>query len=391
MKKKLLILLTAAVVFADNEPLSTVKKEILNLKREQIQKDTSAATDSWISPLIFSLSINKNEGSTQNSSEVKSASVNWNQDLFRSGGIYYTIEQSKATGAANLLGVDIQESAYFKQLYTLKAQIERDKLNQTQDELTLKNMDIDLLIIKAKYKAGLSDISELNQATINRDGARTNLIVVKNALFSEMFELKKLVSTDDLDSISLPDIPTLSKEEYLQQNLELLQYSKQNAAQEASWKNTRSAYLPKLTFNGSYGQEEYKSDLVNYNGNAYSYGLTLSIPLDINTKDTIESAKLQYLQTKSSQNDRKLELEQEYEKHINNIRDYREKISVADEMIKMYDELYEFTKQQVATGFKSQYDLESLDNSVKIQKLEKEIQNYNILIEKITLYFDTKH
>ena len=72
------------------------------------------------------------------------------------------------------------------------------------------------------------------------------------------------------------------------------------------------------------------------------------------------------------------------------IADYEEKIGVAEEMITMYDDLYRFTQNQYKAGFKSEYDLESLGNSVKIQKIEKEIQGYNIIIEKIALYFDTK-
>lgn len=391
MKKMLLVFISTMIVYADSEPLSVQKKEILNLKRERIQKELSISQDSWISPLMLSLSINKNDSPAQSVSELKSVSLNWDQDLFRSGGIDYTIENSKATADVNLLGIDREESTYLKQLYTLKAQIERDKLKQTQDELSVKNMDIDLLIIQAKYKAGISDITQFNQATLNRDNARTNLIVVKNNLLSEMFELRKLTSADDLDAVSLPEIPTLSKEEYLKQNLELLQYTKQDLADESSWKNTRSTYLPKLAFNGSYGLQNYKNEITGYSGNAYNYGLTLSMPLDINTKDTVESAKLQYLINKNSKTDRALELEQEYGKHINNVQDYEQKIALADEMIKMYEELYDFTQKQVQSGFKTSYDLESLLNSLKIQKLEKEIQNYNITIEKITLFFDTKH
>ena len=321
--------------------------------------------------------------------------MQWNQDIFRSGGIGYTIEQSKANGAANLLGVDIQEASYLKSLYTLKAECERDKLALKQSELTLQNTDIDLLMTKAKYKAGLSDLSQLNQVTLNRDSARTNLIVVKNTLQSEEYELKKLVQSDTADTIKIPAFNHLSKEEYLAKNLELLQYDKQDLATQTAWKNRSSDYLPKLAFNASYGYAKnsyttpYTSD---YEGNNYSYGLTLSMPLiDVNAHSSIESAKLQYLQIKSTQSDRKIELELEYEKHNNNIGNYNEKIRLADEMIKMYDELYEFTKNQVSAGFKSQYDLESLQNSVNIQKVEKEIQNYNIIIEKISLYFDIKH
>lgn len=395
MNKIVISLLCAITLLADENPLSVQKQETLDLKRKQIKQDMNVAMKSWISPLILSLSIDENKNSLNNNSELQNASLQWNQDLFRSGGIGYTIEQSKANGAANLLGIDIQEAMYLKNIYTLKVQIQRDKLALMQSELTLKNSDIDLLMTKAKYMAGLSDLSQLNQTTLNRDTARTNLIVIKNNLESETYELKKLIQGDNIDAITILPITLPTKEEYLSKNLELLQYDKQDKASEASWKISSSSYLPKLAFNGSYGYSKniyntpYTSD---FQGNSYSYGLTLSMPLfDVNENASIESAKLKYLQTKSEQSDRKIELIQEYEKHINNIHNYDAKVTLADEMIKMYDELYSITKGQVAAGFKSQYDLESLQNSSKIQKLEKEIQNYNITIEKITLYFDIKH
>jgi len=391
MKKILLLIFGASLVCADDSPLSFQKKETLNLKRQQIEKDMYIQKNRWISPLIFSASLNKSDGSISGKSETQSAGVSWNQDLFQSGGIYYTIKNSKATAEANLLNVTREEASYLKQLYTLKAELERNKLKKEQNELTLRNMDIDLLIIKAKYKAGLADISQLNQATINRDNARTNLIIIKNALNSGLYELKKLTNSDSAEQIVLPKIELPSQEEYLNANLELLEYNKQDIAQESSWKKTRASYLPKLAFNGSYSLQDVKSDFRNENGTAYNYGLTLSMPLDLETFDTIESAKLQSMQIKSLQKDRRLELEQEYAKRTNNINDYLEKISVAQEMLDMYNELYSFTSKQVKTGFKSQYELESLGNSRKIQTLEQQVQRYNIAIEKIRLYFDTKH
>ena len=393
MKKIVVSILCIVALYADETPLSTQKQETLQLKRKQIQEDIQASSKSWISPLILSLSLNENKSASNDTSEVKNASLQWNQDIFRSGGITYTMQLANANGAANLLGVDIQEAAYLKSLYTLKVQCERDAKAQKQSELTLKNMDIDLLMTKAKYKAGLSDLSQLNQSTINRDTARTNLIVVKNALQSERYELQKIAN--NTDNLKIPEFALLSKKEYLAQNLELLHYNKQDLSTQIAWKNKCSSYFPKLALNASYGYSKnsysspYASD---YEGNTYNYGLTLSMPLiDVSALNSVESAKLQYLQTKSAQNDRHIELESEYDKHVNNIENYKEKIALADEMIKMYDELYGFTKNQVIAGFKSQYDLDSLQNSVSIQKIEKEIQNYNITIEKIALYFDTKH
>ncbi len=390
MKKLAAVILIAGSLLGNELPLSQEKAELLKLKREKIQEDIERGKSAWISPLTLSFSINKNRDASDGESEVKSAGVALNQDIFRSGGIHYAIDQVKASGEANLLGVDIEEAAYLKQIYTLKAQTERDLLRHQQNELTLKNRDIDLFIIKAKYKVGSADISELNRATIDRDSARTELIVIKNTLRSDVYGLKKLVGETNTENITLPEIPLISESTYLQGHLELLQYNALDRSDNAAWKVTRSTYLPKLTVNGTLGYSDYQGDIAEYSGDTYSYGAVLSMPLDINTRGTVASGKLQYLQTKTAELDRRLELRQEYAMRFNTIADYEEKIGVAEEMITMYDELYRFTEKQVKAGFKSAYDLESLGNSVKIQKLEKEIQGYNIMIEKISLYFDTR-
>lgn len=385
-----LSLLLAASVGAAELPLTPTKQELLELKREQIREQTGTGKTSWVAPLQLSLSYDKTRDVLDNDSETRSAGVAWSQDLFRSGGIYYTVEQADASGKANLLAVDLEEASYLKQAYTLKAQVERDRLKLQQSELTLANRDIDLMITRAKYKVGSADISELNRVTIDRDSARGDVIVVRNSLRSEEFELKKILGTRAVDTVPLPEFPLVPRDTYLQNSLELLRYTAQNRADEAAWKVTRSAYLPTLSVNAGYGYNDYRGDTLDYEGERYSYGAVLSMPLDINSRGRVEASRLQSLQTQTAQIDRKMELEQEYDMRAATIGDYEEKIGVAEEMIAMYDDLYTFTENQVRAGFKSSFDLESLGNSVQIQKLEKRIQHFNIQIERIALYFDTR-
>lgn len=140
--------------------------------------------------------------------------------------------------------------------------------------------------------------------------------------------------------------------------------------------------------NGSVGYNDYQGNKIGYDGDNYSYGVSVSMPIDYNAKDSIESSKLQLLTTKTSSLDRKAEIEEEYDNSILNIESFKEKISVAKEMKKMYQELYKVTRAQSLTGFKTSYDAESIENSLKIQSLEINIQKYNILIQKIELYFN---
>jgi len=382
--------LLGALLGAETLPLSEQKQELLKLKREQVKEQTGTGKTSWVAPLMLSLSYTRSRDAAGSEGGLASAGVSWDQDVFRSGGIYYTVEQADASGKANLLAVDLEEAAYLKQAYTLKAQVERDRLKLQQSELTLANRDIDLMITRAKYKVGSADISELNRVTIDRDSARSDVIVVRNSLRSEVFELQKLLGSRGVDTVALPEFPLVPRDVYLQNSLELLQYTAQSRADTAAWKVTRSAYLPTLSVNAGYGYNDYRGDSLDYHGDRYSYGAVLSMPLDINGRGTVEASRLQSLQTQTAQIDRKMELEQEYDMRAATIGDYEEKIGVAEEMIAMYDDLYTFTQSQVKAGYTSSYDLESLGNSVQIQKLEKQIQHYNIQIERIALYFDTR-
>lgn len=394
MKKIIIYLLCFVTVLANELPLSKQKIELLALEREQILEDLNKNKNSWIAPLIFTGSLSESKDTSNNISQTKNASLNWNQDIFRSGGIFYMIDQANAVSQFNLYGVDLKEANYLKNIYILKTKINRDKLLQKQNELIFKNREIDLFIITQKYKAGSADISVLNRANIDKDNARTQMIVVKNNLANEKFELKKLIGDKYIDDIILANFDLISKKNYLKNNLELLQYDAKNKSEKYNTKVTLSSFYPKLTFISSYGYTDYGNDnnyVSDYAGHNYRYGLTFSMPLDINKKPTVESSKLQYLQSKISANERKLELIQEYDKHYQNISDFNEKVLVAKNASIMYCGLYDFTYGQVKAGFKSSYELESLANSVEIQKLEIEIQNYNILIEKITLYFDIKH
>jgi len=392
LKKIIYLLLFLGFGYANELPLSEEKIELLKLKRQKISQDIDFQKNSWISPLILQASLNNSKDTLGNDSRTSSAGISWSQDVFRSGGILYSIENAEALGRTNLFGIDIEEANYLKQFYTLLSKIKRDTLKLQQSELVLKNRDIDLLIIKEKYKVGSADITELNRAGIDKKHSLSDLIAAKNLLQNEMHEIKQLVSNDkDIDQIILPDIDLISKSQYLNHHLELLKYEAKGESDNAALKTTRSSYLPKLTLNASYSYNDNTSDTYDYNGDNYRYGAMLSMPLDINYKSAVESDYLQMLQTKTTYLDRKVELEQEYEMRIDTIASYEEKIEVTNDMLKLYNELYGFTKSQVDAGYKSSFELESLKNSVDIEELEKEMQHYNILIEKISLYFDVKH
>jgi len=389
MRKLTLFLLICSFVMADS-PLSYEKEKILELKRQKLKADADKLKNSWISPLNISVSKNRSVSANDMDSRSTIAKISLNQDIFRSGGIWYAIDYAKAFKEVQKLGIDLEEAADLKQIYSLKTKIKRDELKLKQSKLILKNREIDVEIVKERYKAGDADISELNRVTIESDNARTSLINIQNLLRNEYYELKKIVGEKNIKRLRIPKIPLVDKKSYLSSHLQLLRFDKQIKSDLAKYKAVKSSYLPKVALNGSYGYSKIEGNFQNYESDEYSYGIKLSMPLNYNSKNDIESSKIAYLQSKLAKTDRQKELEYEYDKHLFNIKDYKEKIKVARRMIKLYDELYNFTDLEVKAGMKTKLDLKSLSNSLKIQKLEQKIQEQNIILEKISLFFDIK-
>ncbi len=390
MKALFLVCLVVVPLLAQS-PLSVEKQKLFDLKRKKQHDETLKLKNSWISPIQLNASWQRTVNAGNFDGTSTKATLSMRQDIFRSGGIWYAIDYAKALGEAQALGIDIEEAAQLQKLYTLKVQIDRDRLKLKQAKLRLKNREIDADVVKERYEAGEADISELSRVMLQVDEAEQSVITFENALETERYELRKLYGTKRLDALTLPEIPLVDKEDYLRRNLEMLRLKKEVAVDLAKYKTVRASYLPKVSVSGSYGYSRFRGDFQNYDGDEYGYGVQFSMPLDINTKKDIEANKLAYLSSKIAEADRKKELEAEYDKHIAAIHTHEKKIAVSKRMIKRYDVLYRFTKREYAAGTKTAYDVASLENALKIQRLEQKIQQKNILLEKLALFFALKH
>jgi len=93
MKKFLLVVCILQVIYGNELPLSSEKEALLQLNRQKIEQDANINRKSWIAPVLLSVSANKSEDASKLESTSKNAALGWNQDLFRSGGIFAIIDQ----------------------------------------------------------------------------------------------------------------------------------------------------------------------------------------------------------------------------------------------------------------------------------------------------------
>jgi outer membrane protein len=383
MKKIITISLIASLSLAS--VLSDTKDKIFNSEINKTKEDSNALKNSWISPAKINMSYTKN---TQNkvTSDIKTIQIVWNQDIFRSGGIYYAIKYAKYLGIYNLDLIKQQKLGLIKQVFSLKTKILRDRLLLKQQELKLANLEINVKVTKDNYLAGNADISDMNNILVQRDTQKMANLNLKQQIQNEIKELKKLTNKN----FELKEFPLITKDEYIKQNIVIKTLNAKSKSDYAKAKTTTASYLPKITANFQAAHSDYDSeiDTQDYSDKPWSAGLTLSIPLDINYKANIQSAKINYLKSKLDINDKKNELSQKYDEVIENINILKEKIKIAKQIKKSYETLYDVVKEQFNAGLKTTYDVQSLKNSLQIQNLEVEIQKYNITLQKIDLYFD---
>jgi outer membrane protein TolC len=144
-----------------------------------------------------------------------------------------------------------------------------------------------------------------------------------------------------------------------------------------------------LSINAELGYQEYsqKNYMTNYDGDYYSMGLSISMPLDFNRSTTIQEQKAVYLQAKLQIENDKIAQKAAYEESQALIKNYQEYIEVTKRNISLYDDLITMTQQGFQAGYKSGYDLQTIENTQKIDVLEIKINETNIQLELIKLHF----
>ncbi len=71
---------------------------------------------------------------------------------------------------------------------------------------------------------------------------------------------------------------------------------------------------------------------------------------------------------------------------MNNIKNYDKKIRLSRENRKLYSKLLADTKKLYASGYKTEYDVQTLSNSLAIQKLDTKIYKIDKQLELLNLY-----
>lgn len=384
----LLGLLLSVNLFADDymQYLTTQKQQIQIEKKKEIEAAYKGLKYNWINPLTLSASTSKNSNFDVWS---KSAGVSLNQDLFRSGGILYALDYANTKREYDLLSLEIENNTLYQELYLALLNLKVLELELSQNDYQIKNADINIFLKRQQYQTGEIDITLLNDALMEKNTLLKSKLTLQESISKQKIALTALTDTP-LEHIVIPTFTTPEKTRFLHNNLTLLLVDAQSNLSNITYKLTKTGFLPTLSVNGQYGYQDNTSDgILNQNpDNTYhNMGLTLSMPLDFNTKSSLQEAKAAAMAQKIAIADTKNDQLSTYEQQISQIQNYKDHIAVIEENLKLYKELITITECGFKSGYKTGYDLQTLQHTKEIDRLEIEIDQLNIQIESAKLTF----
>lgn len=383
-----LLTLCSSTLFGDKleEYISNNKKEQFDYEYKKNEVDSSKLRDSWIAPLNLNYSyLKSNPYGDQQTNE--NASLKMDQPIFQSGGIYYGIKFAHASQLYANYSIDVAKRKLIKDAISFLMQIKQMDLKLSKQKFQIKNAEINLAQKKEDYLNAQLDSGFLDNAIIERN-------IVIQALYDIQTNKEKVISKfnaiSDMkyEDAAIPNLKLISQEQFLEQNI-VLSMSESEIVKNGYAKDlTATKYLPRVNATAGYSWD--KSDTSYQFGSNekeyYNFGFKVNLPLDINSFRDVESSKISYLKSKLIVEDRKRELTAIFEQVMQNIDNYEKKKQLSIENLELYEKLLSDTKELYGAGYKTQYDVELLQNSVEIQKIDAEVFEMDKQLELLTLY-----
>lgn len=378
--------------------LSELKRKQFGYEYEKADQESSKLRDSWIMPIRLSYSITRqNPYNEEGREEVESqsAAIAVDQPIFQSGGIIYGVKFANASREYANYSIDQQKRIMIKQAVDLLMQIKQSELRIKKQQLQIANSEINLEQKREQYLTGQLDSGFLNNAIIEKNIVTQALYDLETGNAQLIAQFKK-ISDLDPKTAKIPFLALLDEARFLEQNIDLRLAESESEKNRYNKNVTLAKYLPSINLVASYNWQKQQSNVLypgvgfttidNPGTTYYRYGLSASMPLDINAYNDFEAAKVTYLQSQVVIDDKKRELRLLYEQVMQNLIKYEKKIALADENRNLYEALLDETKGLFKAGYKTQYDVDTLSNSLQIEGINKKIYEIDKQLELLTLY-----
>ncbi len=364
----------SALVAAEDSILSKIKRESFEYDLQKSEVEAKKLHDSWINPINMIYSDTKSDqyGLNQKS---KSFKIVVDQPIFKSGGIYFAIKYADATREYTKLAVQENKKALILQAVDLLYSYKKSSLQIKKQRLLIENSRIDVIRKKEQYLAGLIDGSFLDQAILNKNMNEIALLDLQSAL-EDIKKGFEDISDRNIEDLEPPRFKLIELNSFLKRNIAIRRASQEAMAKKYFSKMTVARYLPSLSVTASYNSQEISGSFFMPPGReSYKeYGFKITMPLfDINSFRNVESTKIDYLKAELAVMDFKRSQNNLYKNVIRKLRLLDKKIELTREDIKLYRSLLEDTKTLFLAGEKTEYDVKTLENSLKIKKIDLKI------------------
>jgi len=380
-----------------SEYLSELKRKEFGYEYEKADQESSKLRDSWIQPIKLSYSITRqNPYNEQGAPETESqnAAIAVDQPIFKSGGIIYGIKYAGASRDYANYSIDQQKRLLIKQAVELLMKTKQSELTIAKQKLQIANSEINLEQKREQYLNGQLDSGFLNNAIIEKNIVTQTLYDLETSNEQVLAQFRK-ISDLDPKTAKIPFLALLDEQRFLEQNIDVKLAESENEKDRYNRNITLVKYLPSVNLQASYNWQSQESFF--FAGTTpvksnppdttyYRYGLSASMPLDINSYNDYEAAKVTYLKSKVVIDDKKRELKLLYDQVMQNLINYDKKIALAEENRQLYATLLEDTKGLFRAGYKTQYDVDTLSNSLQIETINKRIYQIDKQLELLTLY-----
>lgn len=391
LKKLFLLcsLVASSLIYADElgDILSDNKELIFDYQLESNELESDILSKSWLNPVRVQYNKNFSTQFTDTTVITGGYSIIVDQPIFRSGGIYYGIKYSEALRDATKADIELQKRTMIGDAISILFNLKKTKLEQEKMKYQIKNDVIDIRQKRDSYDAGLLDSSFLDQAILKKSQDETALLEMDLTLM-ELKQKFALLSDKDPGSLRLPSLKLMSKENYSEANLELKRDRLRAAQSDYNQKVTWAKYLPEVSLQGQYTDADLNPLFARpgLEEKYYTYGFTVSMPLDINSFSDIEASKVEKLKAATELLDRKETVDEEYDWIHNSLSILDKKILLAQKDEKVYKSLYRLTKNLADAGEKTSFDAEIMHNSLQIRKIDQKIYQIDKQLQLLKLY-----
>jgi outer membrane protein TolC len=371
--------------------LSEQKEQQFTLERRKIDAQSATLRDSWIQPIRLRYSYTKSDP-YDSGQTTKNAAITIDQPIFKSGGIYYGIKYAEASRRNAGDTLEQQRRALIREAVALLMQIRQADLQIGRQELVIANAKINLEQKRELYLNGQIDSGFLNSAMIEANLAAQALYDMQTAR-ERLVSLFRTLSDLDPETARIPTLSLVGEDEFFARNIDLHRMQSDVRMQRYNENVTFAKYLPQLNVVAGYNRDENDKVVfaegfppISSETEYYNYGLKFTMALDINSISDVEAAQVAHLKSQIVLDDTKRELRALYEQVSQNLENYDRKIALAVSNRELYGELLQETKELYAAGYKTEFDVQNLENSVAIQELDTRIYELDKQRELLNLY-----